>query len=106
MYIGFSYRSCLKQQQHMNDVFCIQTVLRPLYMSPVDQAGLHGYRNEFRIGFIMNWVSEMRNNQRSWGQVLAPNSRNKANMAKHKNSIVITFSPIIALATLKLYCCS
>lgn len=40
MYRGFSYRSCLKQQQHMNDVFCIQTVLRPLYMSPVDQAGL------------------------------------------------------------------
>lgn len=40
MYRGFSYGSCLKQQQHMNDVFCIQTVLGPLYMSPVDQAGL------------------------------------------------------------------
>ena len=40
MYRGSSYRSCLKQQQHMNDVFCIQTVLGPLYMSLVDQAGL------------------------------------------------------------------
>ena len=31
-------------------------------------------------------VSEMRKGQRSWGRVLAPNSRNKAiNMAKHKN---------------------
>ena len=27
----------------------------------------------------------MRKGQRSWGRVLAPNSRNKANMAKHKN---------------------
>ena len=30
-------------------------------------------------------VSEMRRGQRSWGRFLAPSSRNKANMAKHKN---------------------
>ena len=30
-------------------------------------------------------VSEMRKGQISWGRVLAPNSRNKANMTKHKN---------------------
>ena len=41
-------------------------------------------------------VSEMRKGQSSWGRVLAPNSRNKANMAKHKN-----FAPTIATATLK-----
>ena len=39
-------------------------------------------------------VSEMRKGRR---RVVARNSRNKANMAKHK---VITFAPIIALATL------
>ena len=30
-------------------------------------------------------VSEMRKGQKSWGRVLAPNSGNKANIAKHKN---------------------
>ena len=29
-------------------------------------------------------VSDMRKGQRSWGRVLAPSSRNKANMVKHK----------------------
>ena len=51
MYRGFSYRSCLKQQQHMNDVFCIQTVLGPLYMSLVDQAGLVTAMN-FALGSL------------------------------------------------------
>ena len=44
-------------------------------------------------GWILLWVhmrnfspvSEMRKGQRSWERVLAPNSGNKANMAKHKN---------------------
>ena len=44
-------------------------------------------------GWILPWVhmrnfspvSEMRKGQRSWGRVLAPNSGNKANIAKHKN---------------------
>ena len=44
-------------------------------------------------GWILPWVymrnfspvSEMRKGQRSWERVLAPNSGNKANMAKHKN---------------------
>ena len=43
-------------------------------------------------------VSEMREGQRCWGRVLALNSKNKANKAKHKN---LTFAPIIASATLK-----
>ena len=43
-------------------------------------------------------VSEMRKGQRCWGRVLALNSKNKANKAKHKN---LTFTPIIASATLK-----
>ena len=36
--------------------------------------------------------------QRSWGRVLAPNSRNKAKYAKHK---ILTFAPIIASVTLE-----
>ena len=61
-----------------------------------------GYRNHA----ISPWVHNVRNfspvsvkkiGRRSWGRVLAPNSRNKANMAKHK---VITFAPIIPLVTL------
>ena len=39
-------------------------------------------------------VSEMRKGQRSWGRVVAPNSRNKANMGRN-------FAPIKALATIK-----
>ena len=55
----------------------------PLYMSPVDWAGpaltwLIYMRN-------FSPVSEMRKSQRSWERVLAPNLRNKANMAKHKS---------------------
>ena len=30
-------------------------------------------------------VSEMTKGQRSWGRIMEPNSRNKANIAKHKN---------------------
>ena len=40
----------------------------------------------------------MRKGQRSWERVLAPDSGNKENMAKHKK---ITFGPIIASVTLK-----
>ena len=43
-------------------------------------------------------VSEVREGQRCWGRVLALNSKNKANKAKHKN---LTFAPIIASAALK-----
>ena len=51
-------------------------------MSPIDRAGS-----------VLPWVdmrnfspvSEMRKGQRSWGRDLAPNSGNKANIAKHKN---------------------
>ena len=43
-------------------------------------------------------VSEVKKGQRSWGQVLAQNSRNKANIARQKN---ITFEPPIAFATLR-----
>ena len=50
-------------------------------MNPVDRAGS-----------VLPWVhmrnfspvSEMRKGQRSWGQDLASNSGNKANIAKHK----------------------
>ena len=41
--------------------------------------GWPGYRDEFHLWFLK------RKGQRSWGRVLVPNSRNKANMAKHKN---------------------
>ena len=40
----------------------------------------------------------MRKGQRSWERVLAPDSGNKENMAKHKK---ITFGPIITSVTLK-----
>ena len=40
----------------------------------------------------------MRKGQRSWERVLAPNSGNKANMAKHK---ILTFGPILPSVTLK-----
>ena len=43
-------------------------------------------------------VFERRKGQSSWGRVLAPNSRNRENMVKHKN---LTFVPFIASATLK-----
>ena len=57
-------------------------------------------------GWISPWVYirnfspvfEMWKAQRSWGRVLAPNSRNKAKYAKHK---ILTFAPIIASATLE-----
>ena len=43
-------------------------------------------------------VSEIRKGQRPRERVLAPNLRNKANMAKHKS---FTFAPVVASATLK-----
>ena len=64
-------------------------------MSPVDRAGsLTG--TSFTLGSYRNFspVSEMRKGRR---RVVARNSRNKANTVKHK---IITFTPIIALATL------
>jgi len=61
----------------------------------------HGYRNQFRLGFIIWEISALfprrKKGRKFSGRVLAPNSRNKPNMAKHK---VITFAPIIALVTL------
>ena len=43
-------------------------------------------------------VSEIRKGQRPRERVLAPNLRNKANMAKHKS---FTFAPVVASATLQ-----
>ena len=51
-------------------------------MSPVDWAGpVTG------LIYMRNFspVSEMTKSQRSWERVLAPNLRNKANMARHKS---------------------
>ena len=48
-------------------------------MSPVDRAG-----PVTRMNFALDSY-EIRKGQRSWGRVLAPNSGNKANIAKHKN---------------------
>ena len=79
--------------------FQLISALGPLHMSPVDRAASVTW-------WILPWVhmrnfspvSEMRKGQRSWGRVLAPNSGNKANMAKHK---ILTFGPILASVTLK-----
>ena len=61
-------------------------------MSPVDRAGwLSLTGTNFTLA---SYVSEMRKGRR---KVVARNSRNKANTVKHK---IITFTPIIALATL------
>ena len=51
-------------------------------MSPVNHPGLISPWVHMRN---FSPVSEMRKDQRLWGRVLAPNLRNKANMAKHKH---------------------
>lgn len=62
----------------------VQIIKGPLFMSPVDQAGL------LILGPILPWVH--------MGTSLAQNSRNQSKVVKHK---IITFQPIIALATLR-----
>ena len=46
---------------------------------------------------IVSPVSEMRKGQRSKGRVLAPNSRNKGNMAKHRNSNFRAYHTAVSL---------
>ena len=74
-------------------------------MSPVDWAGpVTG------LIYMRNFspVSEMTKSQRSWERVLAPNLRNKANMAKHKSfdfrayhSFEKIFSPLTEISVEK-----
>ena len=42
-------------------------------------------------------VSEMRKGQRSWGRVLAPNSGNKTNIAKHKHFSFRAYPQFVSL---------
>ena len=71
----------------MNNVFYIQTVLGPLYMSPVDRAGLVSGMN-FALGSL--WEFQPGFWDEKWPKILGTssgtNSRNKANMAKHSNN--------------------
>ena len=93
---GFEYIKMNIELEQSNYLTCTRG-LRPLHMSPVDRAGSLTGTN-FTLGsyekFRFSPVSEMRKGRR---RVVARNSRNKANTVKHK---IITFTPIIALATL------
>ena len=70
-------------------------VLGPLHMSPVDRAGSLSGTN-FTLGSYEKFQPGFRD-EKGQRRVVARNSRNKANTVKHK---IITFTPIIALATL------
>ena len=65
-------------------------------MNPVDRTGPLT-RTNFALSSFSPF-SEMRNGRRSSGRVLARNQRDKTKMAKR--NLVITFAPIMALATL------
>jgi len=67
-------------------------------MHPDDWAG-QVTRTNFALGPNKKFQPDFRDGKRQkiLEQVLAQDSRNKANLAKHK---VVTFMPVIALATL------
>ena len=85
--------------------FLTHLLLGLLHMSPVDLAGLATGTNNFTLG----WYEKFQ--PRFWDEIrlkilqmnCVQNSRNKANMVKHK---VITFAPIIGNFYRALYHCS